>query len=1456
MNLPPRLWVASAFALGGLALALAALAGPGSASLTPPPTGDWTVLVGENALLSGGSTVVTGNVTVQGSLVVANATLELDAPAAGVVPRLFVQGPSAFLLDNSTLRAGPGPSARMLLDASSGAALTLRTALVQGLGNATQGVLSMVGARLVGATVRVWDSTINASDGGIGLDQGATLDARNLTVEVHLRAIYLVGNSTATAVGVHVFGDFLGSDFLVLADHGVLSVSDSTLANATTVLLLLSSTGTFANTTMERASHGVVLLVGSTLDFDGGRIAPRSDFSVGVEAYGSTARLRAVFQNYTYGIAALGSVIEVKQSSFASSNETPKSSFAAIYAFDSTIRVSNATFNGSYLLTTSFTCSNSAMWVVRSTVFLSDADTFCFSDHYHAEDSDSHISSLSLRDGNIGLTIFHGTIDAWNITAVNFSRGGGATAIEFSEAAGTVRNLSGSQNSVVAELRTSSVTLDGFSTTSPGLGVLVISGAPVITNSNFTVHNGTGIWVQGGTPVILNSTYWLSADRIETEGVNVTGGAPVVSGNTFHGTLLLTAGVRVWGGAARVESNTFITLERGAVFYSQGFVAEGNRVVDCRNGIEARLGASGTIRGNTFENLTEVGFGTGINVYMAAALIEGNTFRNVNYGLKFFNYSSSDPDGARVAGNSFEDVGLYAIEVFGVSRALLVDNNTVRNASRGGIEELFSEVVSAYNVIYDAQAYGYELTESNLTLVGGRLENLSEGIHANLSNITVRYTTFILNNMGMIVQDGTARIENSSFQFNGIAAEFVSDLPIEIIDSIFVGNVEGVLAFHTADVLIRDSNFVGTLDYILNNADASTGRIEFTRRGELNGGRFLLRGQFDSTADGLSLKALKMLFALPPGGLPGVSIRGASELQVSSVSLANSSVPFTFEIEDSEGSLTQVQIRGAVATASRPGLGPYFGNSTLTLRDVQVNDTAQNFTVVGSSLTATNLTLRDSRAGAGVVLEGSSLSGSAIAVLDNALCGIVGSGGAALNATNLTVRGNLNGSLCLDASRAQVFDGDFSSGGLDIDLTNGSVVAVVSTSISRGWRVADTSLLTISWYIQVHVTYPNPALLPTVVVSIIDAKGLAYLAAPSVSGAVEGLPPFPERLITSGGADVRTPYTVAASKPNATATANVVLTQDRLVQLDLADRTAPVVVIESPQDGAGFAGTSVTFRFRASDSGSGIESLQYRFGAGAFNAIAPSPGPIEITRDLVDGDHQFVVRAVDFAGNALEAAVNFTVDTRAPLISLVSPRFPANLTRLARITVQVTVESDVAALTIGGVAVNFSGGAGSRAVDLPEGDFQVEVVATDRVGNRANITVFVASDRTAPELVVEYPGNSTAESFIIVRGRAEQGSQVQVAGQAVPLSNGTFELLVLLNEGRNDIEIRARDSLQNENVSHLTITRGVLQPSHVLDIVAELLGAGLLVAAAALFYVFYRRASPKQPAPPPGGELR
>jgi hypothetical protein len=303
------------------------------------------------------------------------------------------------------------------------------------------------------------------------------------------------------------------------------------------------------------------------------------------------------------------------------------------------------------------------------------------------------------------------------------------------------------------------------------------------------------------------------------------------------------------------------------------------------------------------------------------------------------------------------------------------------------------------------------------------------------------------------------------------------------------------------------------------------------------------------------------------------------------------------------------------------------------------------------------------------------------------------------------------------------------------------------------------------------------------------------------------------------------------------------LTQDRLVQLDLTDSTPPHVAILAPADGAGFAGSIVTLRFEANDSGSAIKELQYRFGAGALSAVPPSDGPIEFTRDLVDGSHTFTVIATDFAGNEAEVSVNFTVDTQAPLIIVVGPKPSPFSTRATSITVQVTVEPDVANVTIGGVAIPIVASGASRVMDVPEGRTQIVIEAVDRVGNRANVTVEIVADRTPPSLVVDNAGaqNLTVESFAVVRGRTEPGSLVLIGGFPVATENGSFEALVMLSEGRNEIEVRARDALGNENITRVALTRGIQQPSHILDPVALLIGAGLLIAAAAAGYVAFGR---------------
>jgi hypothetical protein len=188
------------------------------------------------------------------------------------------------------------------------------------------------------------------------------------------------------------------------------------------------------------------------------------------------------------------------------------------------------------------------------------------------------------------------------------------------------------------------------------------------------------------------------------------------------------------------------------------------------------------------------------------------------------------------------------------------------------------------------------------------------------------------------------------------------------------------------------------------------------------------------------------------------------------------------------------------------------------------------------------------------------------------------------------------------------------------------------------------------------------------------------------------------------------------------------------------------------------------------------------------------------------------------------------------------------------------VESDVVLLRIGNATVPVVLSAATLAVDLPEGATVFVIEAQDGVGNRANVSVTIVADRTPPALVVDNAAgpNVTVESYLLVRGTTEPGATVMVGGYPVVATNGSFQALVFLSEGRNDIEVRARDDLGNENVTRFTITRGVLAPSLLFDTVALFLGFALVLASMGLGYFVFSRPPARRPeeAPPsPQGEI-
>jgi hypothetical protein len=117
----------------------------------------------------------------------------------------------------------------------------------------------------------------------------------------------------------------------------------------------------------------------------------------------------------------------------------------------------------------------------------------------------------------------------------------------------------------------------------------------------------------------------------------------------------------------------------------------------------------------------------------------------------------------------------------------------------------------------------------------------------------------------------------------------------------------------------------------------------------------------------------------------------------------------------------------------------------------------------------------------------------------------------------------------------------------------------------------------------------------------------------------------------------------------------------------------------------------------------------------------PFPVPLSEPRvdfqrvvDLVEGENSVAVRATDLVGHAAEVRLSVLADFHGPEVTIidVSPA-PDGLL----VTGHVSDLSGVASLSVGGQPVTWQGGEFTARIVLHGGDDDLEVVATDRVGN-------------------------------------------------------------------------------------------------------------------------------------------
>ncbi|MGD2088206.1 MAG: hypothetical protein PVH61_18660, partial [Candidatus Aminicenantes bacterium] len=246
------------------------------------------------------------------------------------------------------------------------------------------------------------------------------------------------------------------------------------------------------------------------------------------------------------------------------------------------------------------------------------------------------------------------------------------------------------------------------------------------------------------------------------------------------------------------------------------------------------------------------------------------------------------------------------------------------------------------------------------------------------------------------------------------------------------------------------------------------------------------------------------------------------------------------------------------------------------------------------------------------------------------------------------------------------------------------------------------------------------------------------------------------------------------------------------------DQTAPVISISEPTPDSFFNTSSILVKGTVQDSSpltvkvNGVEvSLQDNI--------------FETSVNLVSGQNNIQVEAIDAASNPAEASVSCTLDQTAPVISISEPT-PDSFFNTSSILVKGTVQdSSPLTVKVNGVEVPLQNNTFETSVNLSAGQNTIQVEAIDAASNPAEASVSCTLDQIAPVVVISSPQEGTIfnEIPITVTGTVTEENLLKVLfNNQTPVSidstTNTFMVEnVNLVENENQLVISAEDKAGN-----------------------------------------------------------
>jgi len=279
------------------------------------------------------------------------------------------------------------------------------------------------------------------------------------------------------------------------------------------------------------------------------------------------------------------------------------------------------------------------------------------------------------------------------------------------------------------------------------------------------------------------------------------------------------------------------------------------------------------------------------------------------------------------------------------------------------------------------------------------------------------------------------------------------------------------------------------------------------------------------------------------------------------------------------------------------------------------------------------------------------------------------------------------------------------------------------------------------------------------------------------------------RVTTEGSAQTIQGTTTDGSGNNATTSLTVNL-----------DKTAPVLNITSPANGAVVSTPVITVTGTVTDALSGVATFTCNGQTASLTGSAFS-----CNLSLVPGTNAITVQATDVAGNTATSNLKVTYSVSTLAISAAPSPAP-----------------NAAGWNNTDVTLAFSCSGGLAPVVCPpsvvisnEGGNQViSRTATDAAGSTATASVTLKIDKTAPTLIIGSPASAATVTTpqIAVTGTATDAlsgvAKVTCNGVAAVLTGPSFSCNLTLAAGTNTIAVQATDVAGNTASSNLSVTLG------------------------------------------------